>query len=241
MEKPSGRSSRKCLNVALLALVLFVLVRHYASADIYDDFKGIGIDASKWQVAGGGFSQPGDGFLYFSDSGPTLQTLVSKTLFSSGIFTMSFYDYSCDNNAPTSRGLGSIVGLGLGTEANWVRIERGQVREYPNGYGGGYVEANWVVPGETGNQVHVNGSPSKITAGFLQVRYDGTHVTFFYRASLADTWTQMGKTSLTPGWTTAVPMFVIVDPGGNRSDRYTLSFKLAGVEVSPMPDFSPGK
>ena len=129
-------------------------------------------------------------------------------------------DYSCNNNAPAALGLGSIAGLGLGTRSgnNWVRIERGQVQGSP------YIEVNWVDPGEPGHPIHVNWLPSDITSGFLQLAYDGTDVTFFYRANAADPWTQMiltgqngqpllvdGKTLplvITPGWGAAVPIFI---------------------------------
>ncbi len=230
------RVGRKGLGSSLTALAALLLICYSAGAGTYDDFKGVGIDVDKWQVNGDGFFQPGDGFLHFSAIGPALGLLASKTFFVSGVFTMSFLDYSSDNQAPSNRGLGSIVGLGLGTRENWVRIERGQVREGSRGYGGGYVEVNWVVPGEAGRSVHENGSPSKIAAGYLRIRYDGVRVSFFYRASPADAWTQMGKTSLTPGWRGAVPVLVFGAPGGNRSDRYSLSFKLDDIDVSPVPD-----
>lgn len=234
----------KCLPLVLLMLVLVCqcatvppLERSNSAANFYDDFSGIGIDPTKWVIVGDRFSQPGDGFLHFSATGRTFQMLRSQAVFSSGIFTMSFLDYWCDNNAPHSQQLGSIVGLGLGTEGNYVRIERGQVRAGPIGYSsniGGYLEVNWLVPGEPGNRIHVYAIPSAITSGFLQIRYDGTRVSFFYRTSAAQTWTRVGPI-LTPGWTEAVPMFIQGIPGGTWSDRYTLRFRLDSVEVDPLP------
>jgi len=218
----------------VLTLIVPVLTCECANAEVYDSFQGPGIDADKWLVDGDGFSQPGDGFLHFSTHGHALQMLVSKAVFSSGVFTIFFRDYSCNNNAPTNVQRGSIVALGLGVRGNWVRIERGQAQEYPNGYGGGYVEANWVVPGEA--LTHLNSTPWRVASGSLQIRYDGVHVDFFYRDSKATTWTQLGRTGLTPGWITPVPLFIMASPGGRPSDRYTLSFKLDRVEVEPIPD-----
>ncbi|MGA2107341.1 MAG: hypothetical protein ABSH25_06825 [Syntrophorhabdales bacterium] len=236
MRKPSARAGRKGLSSWLIALAALLLICCSAGADTYDDFKEVGIDVDKWQVNGDGFSQPGDGLLHFSAVGPTLGLLASKTFFVSGVFTMSFLDYSSDNQAPPNKRLGSIVGLGLGTRENWVRIERGQVGDGPRGQGGGYVEVNWIVPSEAGSPIHLNWSPSKIAAGYLQIRYDGVRVSFFYRASPSDAWTQIGKTSLTPGWREAVPILVFAAPGGTKSDRYSLSFKLGNIDVTAVPD-----
>lgn len=233
----------KYLPLALFMLVLFCqcatvppLDQRNSAANFYDDFSGIGIDPSKWVVIGDRFSQPGDGFLHFSATGRTFQMLRSQTVFSSGVFTMSILDYWCDNDAPHSQQLGSIVGLGLGTEGHYVRIERGQVRAGPMGYSsniGGYLEVNWIVPSEPGSRLHVDASPSAITSGFLQIRYDGTRVSFFYRTSVTQAWTRVGPI-LTPGWTGPVPIFIQGLPGGTWSDRYTLRFRLDSVEVDPI-------
>jgi hypothetical protein len=253
------RSPERCVIALGMGLALLLLSCDNVHAGNYGEFTGVGIDSSRWEVRGEGFSQPGDGYLHFSAAGATFQSLVSKARFPSGIFTLSFRDYSCDNQAPPGRGLGSILGLGLGdrAEKNWLRIERGQIQADPrHGITGGYLEVNWVVPGEAGTPIHVNWVPSEINAGSLQIRYDGTRVSFFYRTESTDHWTQMVKTGrggqpitvngetqplvLTPGWTTAVPMFIHASPGGGPSDRYTLSFKLGGVEADPMPDVGQG-
>ena len=207
-----------------------------------------------------GSPSPGTASSTFPASGPASRSLVSKTFFSSGTFTMPFLDYRCDNTAPAGRGSGSIAGFGLGDKGAgvWVRFERGQIGpDLRHGITGGYLEVNWVVPGEPGNPIHVNWLQSEIAAGFLRIQYDRTRVSFFYRATPDDEWTQMVRTGrqgqpilvdgqrqplvLTPGWTTAVPLFINALPGGSRSDRYTLSFKTGSVEASPMTDGSPGK
>lgn len=239
--------------VLLIALLALVLTGRPAGAEPYDDFAGTAIDAERWEIDGNGFSQPGDGYLHFAATGPTSQTVTSKRLFASGVLMMPFRDYSCDNNAPAGRGLGSIAGFGLGDKAagSWVRLERGQIRpDLRHGITGGYIEVNWVDPGEPGNPIHVNWLQSEIAAGFLQIRYDGRRVTFFYREKPTDAWSPVLETNrtgqpvgprsgrplvLTPGWTAPVPLFVNALPGGSESDHYRLAFKIGPIDVSPVP------
>jgi hypothetical protein len=207
-----------------------------SSANFYDDFNGNGISSRKWASIGPNFSQPGDGFLYFSGTGRMHPQLRSREVFSSGVFTMSFLDYWCDNDAPTSQQLGSLVGLGLGSGLHYVRIERGQVRADPMGSPniGGYIEVNWQTPSEP--WLHVEAIPSAITSGFLQIRYDGTRVSFYYRVYGAKTWVRVGPI-LAPGWEEAVPLFIQAVPGGKSSDRYTLRFKINDIEVDPVDSY----
>jgi hypothetical protein len=238
----------KLLPLAFVILVLIgrctavpSLVRDTPAVDIYDDFSRIGIDPDKWVMMGDRFSQPGDGFLHFSATGPTSQMLRSQAVFSSGVFTLSFLDYWCDNAAPSGKQLGSVVGLRLGIADNYVRIERGQVRRGEMGRSssiGGYIEVNWTDP-DNPSVLGVDFLPTAITAGFLQIHYDGTRVTFFYRTSLAQAWTRVGPV-LTPGWTAAVPMFIQALPGGTMADGYTLRFRLDSVEARSMPGSGQG-
>ncbi len=237
--------------IALLTTLFTVLFFSAASsAAVYDDFNNPGIDSNKWIVAGTGFTQPGDGYLYYSGTTPVNEKLISTAVFTSGIFTMPFADYSSDNDASPGLGLGSVVALGLGSRNNgsWVRIERGQVLGTSIGQ---YIEVNWAfqINGDQWSNMYVNYVQSDITSGELQLRYDGTDVTFFYRAAKTDPWTQMVITGqggqpvldangqvqplvITPGWTTAVPMFIQAIPGGAiGTPSYTLSFKVDNVRV----------
>ena len=185
---------------------------------------------------------------------PVNEKLTSTTVFPSGVFTMPFADYSSNNNAPAGQGLGSVVALGLGSRDSgaWVRIERGQVLGTPSGQ---YIEVNWCFRNSNGewSKIYVNYVQSDITSGFLQLRYDGTNVTFFYRTLETDPWTQMvitgqgglpvldanGQTQplvITPGWTTPVPMFIQALPGGAiGTPYYTLSFKVDNVRINSLP------
>jgi len=238
------------LLTTLLAVLFFSTM---AGAAIYDDFAKPCINTDKWTISGDGFTQPGDGYLhYFSDT-PVNEKLTSTTVFPSGVFTMPFADYLSDNTAQPGEGLGSVVALGLGSRNSgaWVRIERGQVLGTSDGQ---YIEVNWCFRNSNGewSKIYVNYVQSNITSGFLQLRYDGTNVTFFYRTLKTDPWTQMvitehggapvlvnGQTQplvITPGWTTPVPMFIQALPGGAiGTPYYTLSFKVDNVRTNSLP------
>jgi hypothetical protein len=244
------RSPAKTIMVLLTISLTILFFSTAVGAAVYDDFNNAGIDSNKWIAAGTGFNQPGDGYLYYSGTTPVNEKLISTAIFTSGVFTMPFADYSSDNNAPPGLGLGSVVALGLGSRNSgaWVRIERGQVLGTSIGQ---YIEVNWAfqINGDQWSNIYVNYVQSDITSGELQLRYDGIDVTFFYRAARTDPWTQMVITGqggqpvldangqvqplvVTPGWTTAVPMFIQAIPGGAiGTSSYTLSFRVNNVRI----------
>jgi hypothetical protein len=238
--------NRRILVTVVLLLTLFTHhsiaaappAVNWSPTSFYDDFSGSGIDPERWMVKGDGFSQPGDGFLHFSGTGPVFSELRSPKAFSSGVFTMSLLDYWCNNEAPTGARLGSLIALGLGTSSHFVRIERGQVRSESGRRvvnPGGYVEVNWQTPDEP--WIHVEYVSSSITSGFLQMRYDGTTVSFHFRTPGTKTWTRVGPV-LTPKWPEPVPLFIQAFPGGNPSDRFVLRCRIDDIEVdlsSPVP------
>jgi hypothetical protein len=242
--------------VLLTTLLAVLFFSTSAGAAIYDDFTSPGINTDKWTISGDGFTQPGDGYLHYLSDTPVNEKLTSTTVFPSGIFTMPFAEYLSDNNAPAGEGLGSVAALGLGSRDSgaWVRIERGQVLGTSDGQ---YIEVNWSFRNSNGewSKIYVNYVQAVITSGFLQLRYDGTNVTFFYRTLKTDPWTQMvitgqgglpindanGQTQplvITPGWTMAVPMFIQALPGGAiGTPYYTLSFKVDNISIdSPVVD-----
>lgn len=257
------KSPVKIILVLLVTLFTVLIFSAVADATFYDDFTSSGIDQGKWTVtsnitgAGTGFTQPGDGYLYYRGVTPVNEKLTSTEVFPSGIFTMPFADYSSNNNAPPAQGLGSVVAIGLGSQSSgkWVRIERGQIQDDPeHGIIGGYIEVNWVLPTNPNpSKIYVNYVQSDITSGALQLRYDGTDVTFFYRIAKTSPWTQMVRTGqggkpvldakgqaqplvITPGWTTEVPLFIQSIPGGaDGIPSYTLSFKVNYVNIYSAP------
>jgi hypothetical protein len=239
--------------VLLTTLLAVLFFSTSAGAAIYDDFTSPGINTDKWTISGDGFTQPGDGYLHYLSDTPVNEKLTSTTVFPSGIFTMPFADYSSNNNAPAGEGLGSVAALGLGSRDSgaWVRIERGQVLGTSDGQ---YIEVNWSFRNSNGewSKIYVNYVQSNITSGFLQLRYDGTNVTFYYRTLKTDPWTQMvitgqggrpvldakGQTQplvVTPGWPTPIPMFIQALPGGAiGTPYYTLSFKVDSVRINSL-------
>lgn len=247
------KSPVKTAMVLLTTLLAVLFLTTSTDAALYDDFTSPGVNTDKWTISGDGFTQPGDGYLYYSGNTPVNEKLTSTMVFPSGIFTMPFADYSSNNNAPAGQGLGSVVALGLGSRDSgaWVRIERGQVLGTSIGQ---YIEVNWCFRNSNGDwsKIYVNYIQSNITSGFLQLRYDGTNATFFYRALKTDPWTQMlitgqgglpvldakGQTQplvITPGWATPVPMFIQALPGGAiGTPYYTLSFKVDYVRTNSL-------
>jgi hypothetical protein len=243
-------SPAKTITVLLTTLFTVLFFSAAASAAVYDDFNNSGIDSNKWIATGTGFSQPGDGYLHYNGATPVNEQLISTAIFTSGTITMPFADYSSNNTAPPGLGLGSVVALGLGSRNSgaWVRIERGQVIGTTVGQ---YIEVNWAfrINSNQWSNIYVNYVQSDITSGELQLRYDGTDVTFFYRTAKTGPWTQMVITGeggqpvldgngqvqplvVTPGWTTAVPIFIQAIPGGaNGTPSYTLSFKIDNVRI----------
>jgi hypothetical protein len=246
--------TKKAIISVFAALLMVFFFAAAGSATVYDNFTDSGIDSSKWIATGTGFSQPGDGYLYYSGTTPANEKIVSTAAFASGVFTLSFADYWSNNDSPAGEGLGSVAALGLGSRSNgaWVRIERGQVLGTTIGQ---YIEVNWAfqINGDQWSNIYVNYVQSDITSGEFQLRYNGTDVTFFYRTAETDPWTQMvitgqggqpvlsdGQTQpliITPGWTAAVPLFIQAIPGGTIGTPYScaLSFKVDNVKTSSRP------
>jgi hypothetical protein len=245
--------SAKLITVLFTIVSALLFIISHVDAALYDDFtNAAGIDETKWTIAGTGFIQPRDGYLYYQGTTGQNATLTSTELFSSGVFTMPFSNYFSDNSAPAGEGLGSVVALGLGSRDSgaWVRIERGQVLGTSIGQ---YIEVNsrFRINGDHWSDISVNYVQSDIPSGFLQLRYDDTNVTFFYRTLKTDPWTQMVVTGggglpvldennqtqplvITPGWSTDVPIFIQAIPGGDIEKAYgpyVLGFKIDYVRT----------
>jgi hypothetical protein len=241
----------KLVYMVSISITMIFLFFGKVNAGIYDDFTNIGIDANKWKITGSGFSQPGDGYLYFNDKTADPSKLVSTMHYSSGVFTMLFSDYSSNNLAPANQNKGTIAGIGLSAgPTDYVRIERGQVLG-SNGGPVGYLEVNWFDQNGVLQENYINFPNTDFLSGALQLRYDGSVVTFWYQGGTNGQWSQMMLTDhgqplpdqngqpqpfiLTPDWITPVAMFIQAYPGDPVYPNVTLSFKVDRVEA-PVPE-----
>ena len=104
-----------------------VLVCSTAGADVYDDFSNENIDTTKWTIRstpGGalGLFIQSKGRLHFFGKRDAGESLVSSKSFPAGFFRIEFYGFYSTNDAPSGRGMGSFVALGLGPRDNYVRM-----------------------------------------------------------------------------------------------------------------------
>jgi hypothetical protein len=103
------KSPARTTMVLLTTLLAVLFFSTKAGAAIYDDFTSPGIDQNKWTVTSSGFSQPGDGYLYYSGATPVKEKLTSTTVFPSGVFTMPFADYSRASGFELNGGRSSLI------------------------------------------------------------------------------------------------------------------------------------
>ena len=212
------------LSVFVAVSVLFCSVTR---AEVYDDFTGENIDTTKWVIRSAPGSTPGlfsqsKGRLHFVCDRDVGESLVSTTLFKAGFFRMEFHEFHSTNDAPSGRGMGSFVALGLGPRDNYVRTLRGRVST------GGYVEANYFAH----NRLQLWYDPTAITFGQLALYYDGSTITFFYNAGLDPDqgWQRVGP-RVTPGWNSSPNLFISGYPGA----RGRTTFSVDNVEYLPVP------
>lgn len=222
-----------CLNekVWIWLLSVFVtasvLVCSAAGADVYDDFSSENIDTTKWTIRSTPGGTPGlftqsKGRLHFFSKRDAGESLESTKSFSAGFFRIEFYDFYSTNDAPSGRGMGSFVALGLGPRDNYVRMLRGRVGT------GGYFEANYF----TNNRLKLWYESTAVAFGQLGVYYDGSTVIFFYNIGLESDkgWQKVGP-SVTPGWNLSPQLFISGYPGASGLTKFVLD----NVEYTPVP------
>jgi hypothetical protein len=208
-------------------VALSVLVCSTAWAEIYDDFNSKDIDTTKWTirsspgVAPGLFSQS-KGRLYFSCNKDVGESLVSTRSFAAGFFRIEFHDFYSTNDAPSGRGMGSFVALGLGPRDTYVKMLRGRVGT------GGYFEANYFA----NKKLQLWYDPTEVTFGQLGLYYDGSSVSFFYNTGLdpENGWQRVGP-KVTPGWISPPTLFISGYPGSSGRT----SFSVDNIEYLPSP------
>jgi hypothetical protein len=208
-------------------IALSVLVCSTAWAEIYDDFSSKDIDTTKWTirsspgVAPGLFSQS-KGRLQFSSNKDVGESLVSTKVFAAGFFKIEVHDFYSTNDAPSGRGMGSFVALGLGPRDTYVRMLRGRVGT------GGYFEANYFA----NKRLQLWYDPTEVTFGQLGLYYDGSTVSYFYNiGSDPDRgWQRVGP-KVTPGWASPPTLFISGYPGPSGRT----SFAVDNIEYLPSP------
>jgi hypothetical protein len=215
--------------VWLSLAVALILCASPAQAFVYDDFTSAGINASLWVDRGpnaGLFSQPGDGYLYFSDaSGGQLDRLRSFNTVTGAFFvSMQYADFQAINDQPAGLGQGSAVTLRLGYSDIYVDMV-----EFKNASGLGFqaqanvggtkIPLNYVYPGDIHN-------------GWFGLYYNGIlgaggEVDFWYDYGAG--WTLLD--SYAPNFSEA-PYFSILG-----YDQYgsSLSFRVGQVQLTPIP------
>jgi hypothetical protein len=210
-----------------LFLVVSVLFCSEARAEVYDDFRGENIDLSRWTIQSTQGSPPGlftqsKGRLHFSCNRDVGESLVSTRSFGAGFFRIEFGEFYSSNDAPSGRGMGSYVALGLGPKDNYVRMLRGRVIT------GGYFEANYF----SNNSLQLWYEKTAAGSGQLALYYDGSMVSFFYNNGLNPDkgWLRVGP-RVTPNWNSPPTLFIKGYPGA--SGRTT--FDVHKVEYLPLP------
>jgi hypothetical protein len=150
------------------------------------------------------------------------ESLISTKSFQAGFFRIEFYDFYSTNDAPSGRGMGSFVALGLGPRDNYVRMLRGRVGT------GGYFEGNYF----TNNGLKLWYDPTLVGFGQLGLYYDGSTVGFFYNIGLDPDkgWQRVGP-RVTPGWISSPQLFISGYPGASGLTKFTVD----NVEYTPLP------
>ncbi len=222
-----GANEKSLICLLSVFVAVSMLLWSTAGADVYDDFSSKDIDTTKWAIRstpGGtpGLFTPSKGRLHFSCGKDASESLVSTTSFTAGFFRIEFYDFYSTNDAPSARGMGSFVALGLGPRDNYVRMLRGRVGT------GGYFEANYFA----NNRLQLWYDPTTVAFGQLGLHYDGSTVSFFYNIGLDPDrgWQRVGP-RVTPGWASSPTLFISGHPGA--SGRTT--FAVDNIEYLPVP------
>ncbi len=163
-----------------------------AQAYVYDNFSTPGIDLSLWTETGpnnGLFSQPGDGYLNFSDPNPgNLKDSLRSFNSVSGAFfvSMQYLNFQSTNNQPPGQSKSSGVHLNLSDGTNIVNAQecKNSVGNFFQGYSliGGV--QTWYTP-----------TLSAVNSGWLGIGYNGILGT----GGLVTLWYNAGT-----GWTAAM-------------------------------------
>ena len=217
----------------LMSLLTFLAVSFCAATDgnaYWADFAGSTLDTTQWSVkyTSGIYPYQNNG-LYLSAGGDS--EIVSKSRFSSGVFTVEFQGYTSTNLQPEGSRQGAIAGIGIGgTNAQgitkYIRIERDQ--NGSNGQPVGYFEVNYFVTGMSDVQVRV--IPTATSEGKLRMAWDGSTVVL---SAFDSTHPELGwQTVFSRGLTFSGPVPVWLFD----YDLYgTTSIKMNYLDYQPVP------
>jgi hypothetical protein len=232
MKKLAYVNSFAAWLIISLALILF---SGPAQAYVYDDFTSVGINPSLWVDNGpdtGYFSQPGDSYLYYSDSGFKNDRLKSYNPVS-GAFSVSmqYSNFQTTNswNPQPGQFLSSGVELMVAQGTNAVVVLEGQnaVKQFFT------VISNINGTKTTLGTIYVSG----VNSGWLRLDYNGIlgtggEVTSWYDAGAG--WTELATYAPNFGLFSTAPIFQIAgyDPS---PDGTSLSFQVNQVQLTPIP------
>jgi hypothetical protein len=218
---------------ALLILsVALILFSGPAQAYVYDGFTSAGINTSLWSDTGpnsGLFSQPGDGYLYFSDAnGGKTDRLRSYNRVSGAFFVaIQYSNFQSTSNQPSGQWLSSCVVLKLGDGTNAVVVEEGKNVD------GQFFQADSDIDGT--KTYLCDPFFTGVNSGWLGIDYNGKlgtggQVTLWYDAGAG--WTKIATYAPNFGLFSTAPYFSVV--GYNPIGR-ELTFQVDQVQLTPPP------
>jgi hypothetical protein len=225
-------AAKNLLTIGLVLAAALGLFAAPAPAYVYDDFTSAGIDTSRWNTAnaGGLFSQPDDGYLYFNDStgGQTGRLRSANAATGAFFVALQYAGFQAGNMQPgfelKSSALQLVLGYGSGSATNAVFLAEAKNEA------GQFIQAMRRV-GETTSYLS-NAIFNNYDSGWLGIGYNGIlgpggQVVLSYDFGAG--WTPLA--SCDPNFTQA-PYFSLVG-----SDQYgtSLSFQVDQVQLNPVP------
>jgi hypothetical protein len=217
----------------LLGLLIALHIQSYvAQAYTYDDFTSTGINAALWTDLGpnpGVFSQPGNGFLNFTDSAGGRDILGSTHLPNVPFFVSMQYSNFTATYSGTDY-LGSLLDVWLSSYSENKGVF---IFEYKNGGGMGFIADLRDGSSHTFYAI----VPTTVTSGWLGLGYNGIvgpggEVSFWYNSGAG--WTELA--TVNPDFA-SLPHFGV--EGYNQAGT-SLSFQVDQVQLlegqtSPVP------
>lgn len=214
----------------LILAVVLMLFAGAAQAYVYDDFTSAGINPSKWSDNGpnyGFFSQPGDGYLHYSDPGNINDRLKSANPVSGAFFlSMQYSNFQATNSYQGGQFQATTVELMVAVPNYGVFVLEG------NKGGSLFFQAAYSKPGDKQNLCAP--IPTSVDSGWLGIGYNGIsgpggQLTLWYNAGAG--WTELA--TYAPNFS-QTPIFQIAGYDPPPSGQ-SLSFRVDQVQLTPVP------